>query len=53
MISFQVSLNFNPVKRILKMRCHIHILRNKVIALRKIHVTVKSFTPQFPAIETS
>ena len=35
MIVFQ-ELNFDPVKEILKMRCHIYILMQKVIILRKI-----------------
>ena len=35
MIVFQ-ALNFDPVKEILKMRCHIYILMQKVIILRKI-----------------
>ena len=47
MIVFQVSLNFDPVKKILKIQCHIYILMNKV----NIHVTVKSFAPPFFAIE--
>ena len=42
MIVFQVSLNFDPVKEILKIRCHIYILMKKVIILREIHVTMKS-----------
>ena len=37
MIVFQDSSNFDPVKGILKMRCHIYILMKKVIILRKIH----------------
>ena len=39
------ELNFDPVKKILKMRCHIYFLMKKVIILRKIHVQMKSFTP--------
>ena len=42
MIVFQVSLNFDPVKEILKIQCHIYILMKKVIILREIHVTMKS-----------
>ena len=46
MIVFQVSLNFDPVKEILKIiLCQIYILMKKVIILRKIHVTMKSFAP--------
>ena len=41
---FQV-LNFDPVKEILKIRCHVYILMKKVIILRKIHVKMKSFAP--------
>ena len=44
MIVFQ-ELNFDPVKKILKIRCHIYILMKKVIILRKIHVKMKSFAP--------
>ena len=32
-------------------RCHIYILKKKVIILRKIHVTMKSFAPPFSTIE--
>ena len=42
MIVFQ-ELNFDPVKEILKIRCHIYILMKKVIILRKMHVKMKSF----------
>ena len=42
MIVFQ-ELNFDPVKEILKIRCHIYILIKKVIILREIHVKLKSF----------
>ena len=42
MIVFQVSLNFEPVKEILTIRCHIYILMKKVIILRKTHMTMKS-----------
>ena len=44
MIVFQ-KLNFDPVKKILKIRCHIYILKKKVIILREIHVKMKSFAP--------
>ena len=47
MIFFQVSLNFNPAKEILKMRCQIYILMKKVIILRKIQATMKTFAPPF------
>ena len=46
MIAFQ-ELNFDPVKEILKIQFHIYILMKKVIILRKIHVKMKSFTPQW------
>ena len=36
MIVFQVSLNFDPVKEILKILFHIYILMKKVVILRKI-----------------
>ena len=41
------ELNFDPVKEILKIRCHIYILMEKVVSLRKIHVKMKSFTPLY------
>ena len=44
MIVFQ-ELNFDPLKEILKIPCHIYILIKRVIILRKIHVKMKSFTP--------
>ena len=44
MIDFQES-NFDLVKEILKIRCHIYILMKKAIILRKIHVKMKSFAP--------
>ena len=44
MIVFQ-ELNFDPVKEILKIQCHIYILMRKVIILGKIHVKIKSFAP--------
>ena len=42
---FSGIINFDPVKEILKIRCHIYILMKKVIILRKIHVKMKSFAP--------
>ena len=36
------------IKQILKIQHHIYILMKKVIILRKIHVTMKSFAPQSP-----
>ena len=47
MVAFQVSLNFDPVRVILKIRCLIYVLMKKVIILRKIHVTIKSFAAPF------
>ena len=44
MIVFQ-ELNFDPVKKILKVRCHIFILMKGVLILGKIHVKMKSFAP--------
>ena len=44
MIVYQ-ELNFDPVKKILEMRCHIYFLMKKVIILRKIHVEMKCFAP--------
>ena len=41
-IVFRV-LNFDPVKEILKIRCHIYIIMKIVIILRKMHVKMKSF----------
>ena len=52
MIALQISLNFGPVKKIKKILYHIYILMNKVIILREIHVTMKSFAPPFSTIET-
>ena len=46
-ISVNVPLNFDPVKEIVKIQCRIYILMRKVIILRKIHVTMKSFAPPF------
>ena len=40
MIILQVPLNFDPVKEILKIRCQIYILMEKVIILRKMHIKV-------------
>ena len=48
MIFFQVPLNFDPVREILKIRCQISVLMKKVIIDdRKIDVTIKSFAPPF------
>ena len=47
MIVFQVSLNFDPVKEILKIPRHIYILMKKVI----MHVTMESFAPPFSTIK--
>ena len=46
MIIFQVSLNFDPVKEILKI-CQIYILIKKVIILRKMQVMMKTWAPPF------
>ena len=52
MIVFQVSLKFNLLKEILKIiQCHIFILMKKVNILRKIHMTMKSFTSPFSTTE--
>ena len=41
------ELNFDSVKEILKIRCHMYILMKKVIILSKIHMKMKSFaSPQ-------
>ena len=45
--SLWVSLNYDLVNEIMKIRCQIYILMKKVIILRKIHVTIKSFSPPF------
>ena len=45
MIVFQVSLNFDPAKEILKIRCKIYILMKEVIILRKRQVTIKISPP--------
>ena len=50
LIDFQVSLNFDPAKEILKLRCHINNFMKKAIVLRKSHVTMKSFAPPFSTI---
>ena len=47
MIVFQVSVNLNLVKEILKTRCQVYILMKKVIILGKIPVIIKSFAPPF------
>ena len=47
MIVFQVSLNFDPVKEILKIRCQIYMLMKKVIILWKIQVTMNILPPSF------
>ena len=44
---FQISVNFDLVKEILKIRCQISILKKKVIILRKIQVTMKTLAPPF------
>ena len=38
MIVFQVSLNFDPVKEILKIQSQIYILMKKVIILKKMQM---------------
>ena len=50
MIVFQVSLNFNPVKEMLKIPFQIYILMKKVIFLRTIQGTIKTFTLSYSAI---
>ena len=50
MIVFQ-ELNFDPVKEVLKIRCHMYTLMKKVIILSKIHMKMKSFAP--PQKETN
>ena len=54
MIVFQVSLNFDPVSKVLKIRRAIYILMKIIkimkimkINLRKIQVTMKTFSPLF------
>ena len=44
---FSGSLNFDPAKEILKMRCNINILVKKVIILRKVQGTMKTSAPPF------
>ena len=46
-IFFQVSLNFDPAKEILKIQCQISVLIKKVIILRKIQATKRTFAPPF------
>ena len=45
MIIFQVSLNFDQVKEILKTRCQIYISMKKMVILKKIQVEMKAFAP--------
>ena len=47
MIVFQASLNFDPMKEILKIRCQIYVSIKKLIILRKIHETMKYFAAPF------
>ena len=47
MINFQVSLNFDPAKEILKIRCNIFILIKKATFLRKVQATINSFASLF------
>ena len=47
MIAFQVSLNFDPAKEILKIRRQIYILMKKVIILKKIKAIMKTFASAF------
>ena len=47
MIILKISLNFDPVKEILKIRCHIYILIKKMIILWKIQMKMKTFAPPF------
>ena len=49
MVVFQVSLNFDPVKEILKIRCHININEESDYS-EEIHVIVKSFAAPFSII---
>ena len=44
---FQVSLNIDPVKEILKVRCQIYSSTMKLNTMRKIKVTMKTFPPPF------
>ena len=45
MIVFQVSLNFDPAKEILKIRCQIYILMKEVIIMRKRQAAIKTSPP--------
>ena len=45
MIVFQV-INLDTVKEILKIRCHIYMLMETVIILRKIHLKMRLFAPR-------
>ena len=47
MIVFQVSLKVDAMKEILKIRSQIYILMKKVIILRKIHLAMITFGPEF------
>ena len=42
---FSGIINFDSVKKIPKIRCHLYNLMEKVIILRKIHVKMKYFAP--------
>ena len=44
---FQVSLNFDSAKEILKIWCQIYILMKQMIILSKIHATMKTYVPPF------
>ena len=47
MIVFQVSLNFDPAKEILEIQSNVLYFNEKVIIVRKIQVTMKTFAPPF------
>ena len=47
MIVFQISLNFDPAKEKIQIRCRIYILMKKVVIPRKIQGTMKTFTLPF------
>ena len=47
MIVFQISLNFDPAKEKMQIRCRIYILMKKVVIPRKIQATMKTFTLPF------
>ena len=47
MIVFQVSLNFDPVREIFKIRCQIYVLMKKMIILREQKVKMKTFASPF------